>query len=100
MKQRTDEWFAARAGKVTASRIADLMARTRTGFGASRGNYMAELLCERLTGVPADRYTNAAMEWGPTSTSSKCNSRWLVRVGISAISPVSIRAFRPTCNCG
>lgn len=64
MEQRTEEWFAARLGKVTASRMADVMARTKTGWGASRANYMAELLCERLTGQMQDRFTNAAMQWG------------------------------------
>lgn len=62
--QRSPEWYAARAGKVTASRIADLMARTRSGWGASRQNYMAELIVERLTGHPADTYQSAAMRWG------------------------------------
>lgn len=57
-------WHAARAGRVTASRIADLMARTKTGFGASRANYMAELIAERLTGTVAESYTNAAMQCG------------------------------------
>lgn len=64
MEQRSPEWFAARAGKVTASRIGDLMARTKTGYGASRANYMAELISERLTGVKAEGFTNAAMQWG------------------------------------
>ena len=50
MEQRSEEWFAARLGKVTASRVADVVARTKTGYGASRANYMAELVCERLTG--------------------------------------------------
>jgi putative phage-type endonuclease len=63
--QRTDEWFAARVGKVTASRVADAVARTRSGWGASRANYEAELLVERLTGQPAPRFSNAAMQWGP-----------------------------------
>jgi putative phage-type endonuclease len=62
--QRTDEWFAARVGKVTASRVADAVARTRSGWGASRANYEAELLVERLTGQPAPRFSNAAMQWG------------------------------------
>ncbi len=62
--QRSPEWYAARLGKVTASRIADVMAKTKTGYGASRANYMAELVCERLTGVKAEGYTNAAMQWG------------------------------------
>lgn len=64
MEQRTPEWHQVRLGKLTASRIADATARTKTGWGASRANYMAELLIERLTGQPAARPTNAAMEWG------------------------------------
>lgn len=64
MEQRSPEWFAARLGKVTASRVADVMARTKTGYGSSRANYMAELICERLTGQQADRFSNSAMEWG------------------------------------
>lgn len=64
MEQGTKEWFAARCGKVTASKVADVVAKTRTGWGASRENYAAQLIAERLTGVPADTYTNAAMQWG------------------------------------
>lgn len=64
MEQRSPEWFAARIGKVTASRIADVCARTKTGWGASRKNYLAELVAERLTGEKAEGFTNAAMQWG------------------------------------
>lgn len=63
-EQRSPEWYAARLGKVGASRIAEIMARTKTGYGASRANLMAELICERLTGVNADGYKSAAMQWG------------------------------------
>jgi putative phage-type endonuclease len=62
--QGSDEWRRQRLGKVTASRLADVIAKTKSGWGASRANYMAELIAERLTGVPADRYTNSAMAWG------------------------------------
>lgn len=62
--QGSAEWFAIRAGRVTASRVADVIAKTKTGWGASRANYMAELIAERLTGEPAERFTNAAMQWG------------------------------------
>ncbi len=62
--QRSAEWFEARLGKVTASRIADVVARTKSGWGASRENYMAELICERLTGEPAAGYVSAAMQHG------------------------------------
>ena len=64
LEQRTDDWFAARMGKVTASRIADVMAKTKTGHGAGRANYHAQLVAERLTGTVADSFTNAAMIWG------------------------------------
>jgi len=62
--QGTPEWFAARRGKVTASRVADLMARTKTGFAASRENYKAELLLEILTGTTAVGFVSEAMKWG------------------------------------
>jgi putative phage-type endonuclease len=64
MEQRSPEWFAARCGKATASKIADIGARTQKGWGASRANYAAQLVCERLTGCPAETFSNAAMQWG------------------------------------
>jgi putative phage-type endonuclease len=64
VEQRSSEWFAARLGKLTASRIADATARIKSGWGASRDNLMATLICERLTGKQAEGFTNAAMQWG------------------------------------
>lgn len=64
IQQLSPEWIAARIGKVTASRVADIMARTKSGYSTSRQNYMAELICERLTGSKAEGFTNAAMQWG------------------------------------
>src|SRR5574337_1525446 len=43
VQQRTPEWLSARAGKFTASRLAALMARTRSGPAASRANLIVEL---------------------------------------------------------
>jgi len=62
--QGTDEWFAARIGKVTASRVADVIAKTKTGYSSSRDNYMAQLICERLTNQKSESFTNAAMQHG------------------------------------
>jgi putative phage-type endonuclease len=62
--QGTPEWHALRLGKVTASRVADVIAKTKSGPSASRAKYAAELIAERLTGTTADRFTNAAMAWG------------------------------------
>lgn len=64
VEQRTEEWFQERLGKVTASRISDITAKTKSGYAATRANYMAELLCERLTGERKEGFTNAAMQWG------------------------------------
>ena len=64
MEQRTDEWFAARLGCVTASRTADVMAKTKSGYSASRANYMAQLITEHLTNEKADGFSSAAMQWG------------------------------------
>lgn len=64
MEQRTEEWFATRAGKVTASRVADVIAKTKSGYSASRANYLAQLVAERLTGKPQESFSNAAMEFG------------------------------------
>ena len=54
MEQRTPEWYAARCGKVTASRLVDVIARTQKGWGAARGKYMEQIIAERLTGRPQD----------------------------------------------
>lgn len=64
VQQGSDEWRQLRCGKVTASRVADLMAKTKTGWGQSRSNYLSDLVTERLTGQPTEGYTNAAMAWG------------------------------------
>ncbi len=64
MEQRSEDWFKARLGRVTASRVSDIMARTKTGYSTSRANYMAELICERLTGAAGEKFNSAAMQWG------------------------------------
>jgi putative phage-type endonuclease len=63
-EQRSPEWFAARLGRATASRFYDIIAGTKTGYAATRKNYRAELVIERLTGQSIDTYQNAAMQWG------------------------------------
>lgn len=65
MIQGSSEWFQARLGKASASRIGDVMALKRDGKPtAARDEYMGELLAERLSGVAAPRVTTAAMQWG------------------------------------
>lgn len=64
IEQRSEDWFAARLGKVTASRVADVIAKTKTGYSTSRDNYMAQLVCERLTGKKGESFSNSSMQWG------------------------------------
>lgn len=62
MEQRSPEWWAARTGCVTASRIADVMARTKNGWGAPRGHYLNKLVAERITGQPTKQRAVMSLE--------------------------------------
>ena len=64
MEQRSEEWFQARLGKVTASRVADVLAKIKSGESASRRNYKIQLVSERLTGEKQETYINQAMQDG------------------------------------
>ena len=75
MEQGSSEWLDYRLGRATASRIADLMAKTKSGPSASRKNYMAQLVCERLTGAREDGFKSAAMVHG-TDTEPQARSAY------------------------
>jgi putative phage-type endonuclease len=64
IEQGTEEWHKQRLGKVTASNLHKVLAKTKTGYGADRGHYMTQLVLERVTGSKAESYTNASMQWG------------------------------------
>ena len=65
MEQRSAAWFEVRLGKVTASKINDVMAKLKSGGeAATRRNYKTQLVVERLTGQRTETYTNGAMQWG------------------------------------
>jgi putative phage-type endonuclease len=64
IEQRSAEWYGQRLGKATASRISDVVARTKSGWSALRTNYAADIIAERLTGQPCANYVSAAMAWG------------------------------------
>ena len=80
--QGSDEWKELRRGKVTSSRVADVVARTKTGYGASRANYMAQLIAERLTGTVAESYTDAAMRHG-TETEPEARAAYEFYQGVT-----------------
>jgi putative phage-type endonuclease len=96
--QGSDEWKQARLGRVTASRVADVVAKTKGGYSASRANYMAELIAERLTGVPADKYTNAAMAWG-TATEDEARAAYEFQAGV-VVEMVGFLAHPTLAMCG
>lgn len=62
--QGSAEWLQARCGSLGASAVQDALAKTKTGWGASREAVKARLIIERLTGTPQDTYQNEAMRWG------------------------------------
>jgi len=80
IEQGSAEWFAIRCGKVTASRVADIIATTKSGYSASRANYEAQLICEILTGKPAESFTNSAMQWG-TDTEPLARAQYELKSG-------------------
>jgi putative phage-type endonuclease len=81
MDQRTDEWLAARLGCVTASRTADVMAKTKSGYSASRANYMAQIITERLTERPTEGFSSSAMQWG-TDTEPQARMAYELMTGV------------------
>lgn len=81
IEQGTPEWFAQRLGKVTASRVSDIIAKTKTGVAASRGNYLAQLVAERLTGQTADSFKSGAMQHG-TETEPQARMAYEAETGL------------------
>lgn len=80
IEQGTPEWNLLRLGKLTASRVADMLATVKTSESASRKNLRADLIVERLTKQKTEYYTNSAMEWG-TQTEPKARSAYEVNTG-------------------
>jgi YqaJ-like recombinase protein len=65
-EQRSEEWFAARAGIPTASEFSTVMAEGKGGNASvTRGKYLRQLAGEILTGEAApEGYSNLHMERG------------------------------------
>jgi len=96
--QGSPEWFAARLGKATASHMSDIMARTKSGYGAGRKNYMTQLLCERLTGEREETYTNVAMQHG-IDTEPMAISEYELETGL-LVTPVGFIDHPTIPMCG
>ena len=64
-EQGSPQWHAARCGRVTGSRVADIVRKTKTGVSKMRQTYAGELVAERLAGVQeGNGFTSGPMQWG------------------------------------
>lgn len=81
MEQGSAEWIAARVGKVGASRVADIVAKTKSGVSASRATYMGQLIAERLSGVPMETFKSEAMQFG-TDTEADARAAYQFERGV------------------
>lgn len=86
IQQGTPEWHALRCGKVTASRVADIMRKTKSGVSATRQRYLGELVAERLTGCPYEGFKSKDMEWGNETEAQACDHYAFFR----DVTPISI----------
>lgn len=65
IQQQSAEWLSERTGRITASRVKDVMSRLKNGAPSEkRSKYLMEIVCERLTGMAAEHYVTPAMDWG------------------------------------
>lgn len=87
IEQGSKEWKLMRCGKVTASNITKVVAKTKSGYSAERENYMAQLIAERLTGSPAETFVNSAMQWGiETESQARSAYEFLFDIDVERIS--------------
>lgn len=93
--QGSPEWLAERAGKVTASALSNvMMAKTAAGYQ----NYMAQLICERLTGQPVETFNSAAMQHG-TDTEPQARAFYEMETGLD-VSEVGFIPHPTLANSG
>lgn len=64
VEQGSELWHELRLGHVTASNVADVMAKGKSGEAITRKKYKMRIVAERLTKQRQESYSNAAMEWG------------------------------------
>lgn len=76
VEQGSQEWLDSRLGKVTASRVSDILTNGRGGaVSKTAESYMFELIAEALTGESKPFFENDAMRWG-TETEPQARSMY------------------------
>ena len=85
MEQGTDEWLALRLGKITASRMKELLSKGRgTAPSKTAESYMFDLIAEKLTGKPKDFFMNDAMQWG-VDTEESARAMYELKHGVDVV---------------
>lgn len=64
VEQGSTEWLQLRLGCVSASTVADVMAKGKSGESATRQKLKLRLAAERLTGQVQESFSSPAMDWG------------------------------------
>lgn len=89
IEQGTQEWKDIRLGRITASRMSDVMTNGRSGgISKTSESYMVELISEKLTGKQKDFFENDAMKWG-TATEPEAREVYSVRNGFVDVEEVA-----------
>ncbi len=71
--QQTEQWLRDRCGKFTASRAHEIMAKMKNGApSAMRANYLADLVCQRITGEPGTSFVTPEMQYGIDTEEEAC----------------------------
>lgn len=84
LKQGSAEWRAARAGSLGASQVHDALARTKSGWAASRENLLAELVLGRLLGDTPAGFVSDAMRWG-TETEPQARAAYALQQNVDVV---------------
>ena len=88
-EQGSEEWLRMRLGKVTASRVSDVIKGGRSGAASKTAkSYMAELILEILTGESQPFFQNEAMRWG-TETEPQAKSMYEIKNGFIHVKEVA-----------
>lgn len=81
VKQGSQEWLDLRLGKITASRMKDLLTNGIRGNPSKTAeSYMIELIAEKLSGQPKQFFENDAMRWG-TETEPQARAMYELETG-------------------
>lgn len=82
--QRSEDWKQARVGSLGASCVQDVVARTKSGYSASRANRRASLVLERITGQPEATFVSSAMQHG-IDTESEARAAYAFKVDADVV---------------